>query len=327
MRKILAVSGGIDSMILLHIFRNDPTVLVAHFNHGTRPSADSDEAFVEKTAKSYGLEFVSSRANLGENASEEAARYIRYEFFSKLCADRSGELYTAHHARDLIETIAINLLRGTGWRGLAPFGNSAVKRPFLDPTLLPPVANRELSADSAKNLPIDKPAIYRYATTHNLTFREDPTNSDDAYLRNRLRPKVKNLENSASETILNLYHDTHNLKLEIDTLSAEILDLLAETPKNPEPAETHKVSETSETSISYPRAPFKTLDDKAAEELLRVALKRANISATRPQIRDFLAAIHTYSPGKYFNLPKSRLVKLSKTSFSLYSADIFPKNP
>lgn len=278
MRKILAVSGGIDSMVLLHKFRNDPSVLVAHFNHGTRPSANDDEKFVEKSAKVYGLEFVSGHANLGENASEEAARYARYEFFSKICEEYNGELYTAHHARDLIESIAINLLRGTGWRGLVPFGNTKINRPLLE---------------------IKKSEIYRYAAKNNLTFREDPTNSDEAYLRNRLRPKIANLDEKTSEALIKLYHDTHNLKLFIDALDAEILDQLAPAPS------------------LYPRAPFANLDEKTSEELLRAALKRAGISATRPKIRDFLDAIKTYRPGKRFNLPKSRLVKFSKTSFSL----------
>jgi tRNA(Ile)-lysidine synthase TilS/MesJ len=51
MKKVLAVSGGVDSMVLLEMFRDDPDVVVAHFNHGTRPSADDDQAFVEAAAK------------------------------------------------------------------------------------------------------------------------------------------------------------------------------------------------------------------------------------------------------------------------------------
>ena len=121
-KKVLAVSGGVDSMVMLDIFRNDD-VIVAHFNHGTRPSANDDMNFVLRIADeryNLGEQSVTRAANLGEGVSEEAAREARYEFLRavarmqpvagevKLRAWRAGslpqgieikmtEVYTAHH--------------------------------------------------------------------------------------------------------------------------------------------------------------------------------------------------------------------------------------
>jgi len=106
--------------------------VVAHFNHGTRPSADDDQKFVQKKCAELNIEFFTEKANLGENASEETAREKRYAFLNKIALREKGEIYTAHHMDDLIESVVINLIRGTGWRGLTPFSNNY--HPLLNKT-------------------------------------------------------------------------------------------------------------------------------------------------------------------------------------------------
>ena len=278
MKKILAISGGVDSMVMLDMFRNDPDAVVAHFDHGTRPSSFTDAEFVWQAAARYGLPFFSKRVELGSNASEEIARISRYEYFEQLAGELGGEIYTAHHVNDLIESMAINLLRGTGWRGLAPFGNVVIRRPFLENT--PVIGKRE---------------VYKYAASHKVVFRQDPTNTDDRYLRNRLRLRVSELDSGTIFELLKIYHEMNNLKTSVDAILAEILP---------------------EDGV-FERKWFDDLDDAVALEILRAGLLRAGISATRPQILDFLRAIREYQPGKYFNLPGDRLVKFSKTSFAL----------
>lgn len=276
MKKVLAISGGVDSMVLLHMFRNDPDVVVAHFDHGTRPSSAEDAKFVEATAKKYGLPFYLGRAKLGAKVSEEQARISRYEYLEKVAKGLDGEIYTAHHLDDLTESMAINLVRGTGWRGLVPFGNTAIRRPFTD---IKPMAKAD---------------ILRYAAEHNLSFRQDPTNTSEQYLRNILREK---LDSATKKEFLKIYHVMNNLKIEIDATLDEFL------PENG----------------VYERAWFSNLDDATAIEILRAGLLRADISITRPQALDFLNAIRTYKPGKHFNLPGDRLIKMSKTNFTLCS--------
>lgn len=173
MKKLLAVSGGIDSVVMLHLFKDDKDAVVLHFDHGIRSSSAEDCAFVEELAKEYGLPFVSKRAELGENCSEEQARAARYGFFKSLLESPEDKIYTAHHQNDLLESVVINLLRGTGWRGLAPLRDQDLCRPLLD---------------------WNKTDIYKYATEHKLRFRLDQSNNEDKYLRNRVRQRLLECE-------------------------------------------------------------------------------------------------------------------------------------
>ena len=122
MKKVLAVSGGVDSMVMLdfacHRYSVDE-IVVAHFDHGIRAHSIEDAEFVGKVASEYGVEFRMEKVALGEGASEAAAREQRYAFLEKVANEAGGEIWTAHHLDDLVETVAINLLRGTGWIGRA----------------------------------------------------------------------------------------------------------------------------------------------------------------------------------------------------------------
>lgn len=275
MKKVLAISGGVDSMCLLHMLKDDKDVVVAHFNHGTRPSADDDEKFVASYAKKYGLPFYSEKAQLGADVSEADARSARYAFLKKLSQKLDGKIFTAHHQNDLFESIAINLLRGTGWRGLTPFYDAEIERPMLK---------------------MSKSEIYQYATEHQIVFRQDPTNVEEKYLRNRLRFDIADFARTISANKLqHLFTQQRVLRAKIEDLASGILPY---------------------DSI-YSRSLFKDLDNSTAEELLRAILARSGISATRPQLDDFLHAIKTYESGKKFNLPKDQLVKFNKTEFML----------
>lgn len=298
-------------MVMLDIFCRDK-VLVAHFNHGTRPSADDDAKFVQKViVDKYRLAGMFQAAQLGETVSEEAARHARYDFLRyvvRTCTNTGGEvilspvipraktlsgypvpkpeIYTAHHLDDLVESIAINLLRGTGWRGLAVLDTPGIHRPFLEPELLP--ENLRTFA------PFDKKSIYKYAAEHQVAFRQDPTNNDSYYLRNRLRSKLANLPGKME--LYHLWQNQKKLKTEIDNLVQELLP---------------------ERNTPWQRSWFQNLDQNTALELLRAGAMRAGISATRPQLENFRQAILTYQPGKAFNLPENNLIKFTKTTFYL----------
>lgn len=203
MKKILAVSGGIDSVVLLHLFCADPSVIVAHFDHGIRPSSADDCAFVARLATSYHLPFVSRRAHLGQNCSEAAARTARYRFLRSIAARTQGEIYTAHHADDLLESIAINCLRGTGWRGLVPLRDPSLQRPLLNWA---------------------KSDIYHYAAKHQLIFRLDPTNNDSRYLRNRIRIRLQTSDFRATKAQLRALYDRQAVLAQIiDQLLSKLI--------------------------------------------------------------------------------------------------------
>lgn len=287
-KKILAVSGGIDSMVMLDvIYRSGKyapgDIIIAHFNHGTRQSSVMDAEFVEKKAQKYGLEFRGGYAELGADISEEIARKARYVFLRKVSELTGGaEIFTAHHLNDLAETVAINLLRGTGWRGLACLSAEGVRRPFLEPELL-------VTNDSVW----DKRRIYEYAAQNKVAFREDPTNSSDEYLRNRIRHQMNNVD---LEQVYTLWCRQKQLRTEIDAIINAMIPPLGG---------------------AWERGWLRRIEPVLGLELLRAGTLRAGISATRPQLERLRQAILEYKPGKLFNLPGGRMVKIEKDRFRL----------
>ena len=172
-KYVVAVSGGVDSMALLHALQPVPGVslLVAHVDHGIRPDSLLDQALVAELAAHYELPFFTTSLTLGAAASEATARQARYDYLEKLVIEQgAAAIVTAHHQDDALETAIINLVRGTGRRGLSAL-NSTVqrRRPLLD---------------------ISKADILAYAQRNQLQWREDSTNNDQRYLRNYIRQKV-----------------------------------------------------------------------------------------------------------------------------------------
>lgn len=169
-KYIIAVSGGVDSVALLHMLvsKNDYDLVVAHFNHRLRPDSDQDEALVEKLAGDHRLEFTSESWK-NPKVDENSARIARYDFLNRAINRHGAEgIITAHHNDDLIETVVLNLQRGTGRAGLTPFQGKII-RPLTG---------------------LKKAYIYEYAKQHGLEWREDDTNSDLKYRRNQVRHDV-----------------------------------------------------------------------------------------------------------------------------------------
>ncbi len=206
MKYIVAVSGGVGSVVLLDMLvkQGNHTLVVAHFDHGIRPDSDADARFVKAVAESYSLPFETVRKELGQHASEEVAREHRYAFLRDVAQKHEAEIITAHHYDDVLETIAINITRGTGWRGLAVM-NSEIVRPLLAMT---------------------KNEIYEYALANHLEWVEDETNQSKQYLRNRLREEVKhNVAPADKVRLMRLWQHQKELKSKIN---AELDSLLAE---------------------------------------------------------------------------------------------------
>lgn len=170
---VLAVSGGVDSMVLLDILakKTGIKVIVAHFNHGIRPDSAEDESLVVLAAAKYGLQLEVGYGNLGVGASEDLARRVRYEFLKKVSKKYNATaIITAHHQDDYIETAFINLLRGTKRRGIVSIAkNLNVIRPLLKYT---------------------KKDILKYANANKLRWHEDTSNSESKYLRNYIRKHI-----------------------------------------------------------------------------------------------------------------------------------------
>jgi tRNA(Ile)-lysidine synthase len=182
-RVLVALSGGPDSVGLLHLLRSlerrGELVLAgaAHLNHGLRDAAAEDEAFCRALAASLGVPFVAEYVDVRELAREwrtsleDAGRRARYEFLRRAAADLDALVATGHTLDDQAETFLLQLIRGAGPRGLssiAPF-DGVVCRPLLD---------------------VRRAAVRGWLTERNLAFREDESNTDQAFTRNRVRHRL-----------------------------------------------------------------------------------------------------------------------------------------
>lgn len=208
MKYIVAVSGGVDSMVLLDMMYRTSAgeLIVAHFDHGIRPDSASDAVFVAAAAKRYDLPYEMKRENLGPSASEALARERRYAFLHELAQKHNAKIVTAHHLDDIVETVAINLTRGTGWRGLAVL-DAAIERPLVD---------------------TPKESLLQYAKDNEIMWREDSTNASDAYLRNRIRPVAGKLPLDHKRQLRALHARQRELKRTIDQ---EVRSIVGGGPK------------------------------------------------------------------------------------------------
>ena len=170
---VLAVSGGLDSMVLLDLVASmcaggswGGDVVVATFDHASGPHSRRAAALVVRSALEYGLPVVSARAQSGLR-SESAWRAARWAFLNGVAAEHRGAVLTAHTRDDQVETVLMRIMRGAGARGIAGlYAESGIRRPFVD---------------------VSRAELVGYATARRLTWREDPTNRSRRHLRNRVR--------------------------------------------------------------------------------------------------------------------------------------------
>ena len=201
-KYVVAVSGGVDSVALLNVLskQKDLTLVVAHFDHGIRDDSDQDRKFVEQLAADYGLAFVFAEGKLGPKASEATAREARYAFLRKVVKENGVQaIIAAHHQDDVLETAIINLLRGTGRKGLTALDTrDDIVRPLLH---------------------IPKAELLNYAQHNGLIWREDSTNNDTVYLRNYVRQMiVPKLGKAGREKLLRLIYEQRTVNAQLDAL-------------------------------------------------------------------------------------------------------------
>ena len=257
MNYIVAVSGGVDSVVLLDMLSyTQHKLIVAHVDHGIRgEESEADARFVKELAKKYQLPCVSTELHLGPGTSEERARHARYEFLFNQAATHHAQVVTAHHQDDMIETIALNLKRGTGWRGLAVLGRTDISRPLLG---------------------LSKAQLYTYAVTHQLEWVEDATNRTDVYLRNRLRQRLaREQDNSLAPRLSALRSQQLQLRRDIDREAIRVLERSR--------GSRYFVSQLDE----------RTAEELLGKEIEQTT----GIRPTRPQLRKALHAIKVAKPG------------------------------
>lgn len=274
----VAVSGGVDSMVLLHVLRElGHPCHVAHVDHGLRGEAsDADRTFVEEQAKAAALPFRSVRVDVHTAAEgisvQMAARELRYAWFRELLDEGPSALALGHHRDDLAETMLLHLLRGIGtqgWRGMPPvarLGEGRLCRPLLA---------------------VDREQVQRYAAAHGIPFREDASNADPHYLRNRVRaellPLMEDLRPGARRTVAR---------------GAQLLGELGQAAERQLAREEEAIRGEAGGDLHI---PFRLLEESPAPRLLLLRLLQAH----RPHpdlIEQLLEAVQERATGKRFPL-------------------------
>jgi tRNA(Ile)-lysidine synthetase-like protein len=275
---VVAVSGGVDSMVLLDLLTRIPgmELVVAHFEHGVRDDSLEDLRLVRSAAERYGLPFAYARGNLGPGVSEAAARDARYAFLHKVRRDRAAQaIVTAHHQGDLVETALINLARGTGRQGLSALKSTdTVIRPLLGHT---------------------KQQLIDYARANNITWREDSTNSDERYLRNYLRRRVlPAMTPGQHEQLLSHIYMAQHLNEKIDAILKPLISQ-GQLDRQWFIMLPHDVS--TEVIAAWLRYHHATFDRRTVERLVRFA--------------------KTAVPGKRLDVDKNNVLHAGKEHISL----------
>ncbi|MUP46183.1 tRNA lysidine(34) synthetase TilS [Gramella sp. BOM4] len=197
---LLAVSGGVDSVVLAHLCRDTKLDFsIAHCNFNLRgEESDEDESFVVDLADSLEVEVFTESFDTLTYAEERgisvqmAARDLRYEWFEELCASLHFDyIITGHHANDNLETFLINLIRGTGPEGLTGIKreNKKVIRPLLDFT---------------------REEIEDFARKNGYKWREDSSNHSDKYMRNKIRHQIVPVMQEINPQLLDSFAKTQS---------------------------------------------------------------------------------------------------------------------
>lgn len=223
-KLLLAISGGIDSVVLAHLLKKGGyQFALAHCNFKLRgKESDADEKFCLELAKKLSVKLYRTEFNTQDYCEEHktnvqlAARKLRYDWFYELLKEHSFHyLLTAHHANDVVETFFINLLRGTGIKGLKgiPEKNGKVIRPLLN------LKREELEA---------------YAKKENIIYRTDKSNFEERYERNFIRlsviPTLKTIQPALEDVFLkNIKHLKQEADIVTDFLELKAAEIVTQT--------------------------------------------------------------------------------------------------
>lgn len=222
-KKILiAISGGVDSVVLTHLlYKLNYNITLAHCNFQLRENeSDLDEQFIIKLGDKFNIDTFTIKfstreyQNKNKLSTQLAARELRYNWFFKLLEEQKIDyVATAHHSNDNLETFLINLTRGTGLEGLTgiPPINGKIIRPLLK---------------------FSREEILNYATLNNIEWREDISNTETKYIRNKIRHNVIPVLKEINPNLINSFNNTSTFLQEgqqiiDDTIKQKSLEIIS----------------------------------------------------------------------------------------------------
>lgn len=309
-KLLVTVSGGVDSMVLLFALqRLEFNIAVAHCNFNLRGNdADQDEAFVKDFCLQHHIPFFVTHfdtlafAEKHKISTQMAARELRYNWFQEIADEHQfNYILTAHHADDQVETFLMNMIRGTGLKGLT--GISAKNKNIIRPLLFAP-----------------KEEIIAYANAHHLPFRNDKSNDDTKYKRNFIRheviPTLEQINPNISQTILeevNTFQSIYTFyQQSIQRLKTELLHL-------------HETEDAYKISIL--EVAGRNIEAPILFELLR------DFGFNMDQVNDLYKALNEQSGKQFFSPTHTILIdrafiilrahqEVQKTTITIFEEDI-----
>jgi len=282
-KVLLAVSGGMDSVVMCDLFSKAKiNFVIAHCNFGLRAEeSNEDEMFVKKLSIKYKVPFVITTfqtlafADSEKISTQMAARILRYEWFEKVRKEHNCDyIATAHHQNDVLETIFLNLTKGTGIAGL--HGIKAKKGYLIRPMLF-----------------AEKDDIFEYIVENQIIWREDSSNESNKYQRNLIRNEVvpllkkinPNLENTIQQTVERISAVEEIFEQEMEMLRKQIT-----------------WSDAQATFVNY--KAIQTL----SQPLIKLSEMLKAFHFTYQQCQDIFEAFDK-EPGRMFLSPTHTLVK------------------
>ena len=243
-KLIIAISGGVDSVVLAHLCNSlNYDFVLAHCNFNLRgDESKADENFVLQLAEHLNVEaFIQNfntqaYADLNKRSIQMAARELRYNWFKELATQlQFNYILTAHHADDNLETFLINFTRGTGLNGLTgiPILNENIARPLL---------------------PFSREIIEAYAKANSIVWREDSSNASRKYLRNKLRHEVVPILKEINPNLLDSFKTTLSNLNDTSTIVEDNLNAFSE----------RSIFKKTDNSITYIISEFKNVKNPKA---------------------------------------------------------------
>lgn len=264
-------------MALLDMLAQQPglSLVVAHFDHGIRPDSAKDQQLVAQAAQRYALPYIYEEGHLGPDASEAQARKARYDFLERARVQHDAQaIITAHHQDDLLETMLINLIRGTNRKGLSSLrSRGKLLRPLLK---------------------TGKGDVLRYAREHHIPWHEDSTNATDAYLRNRLRQTVlPRLTAAQRAQLLNINQRAIEVNEQLDQEVADLLQAITPGGK-------------------LNRSHFAQLPHIISREIMAAWLRAHNVSnLSAKQIERLVVTAKTAQPNTTHDIENRKIMKIT----------------
>jgi tRNA(Ile)-lysidine synthase len=292
---IVAVSGGPDSVCLLHTLYElkdelNIHLVVAHFDHGLRPSEDDSEtAFVRSLAESFKLPLATAKGHLlakkSRGSSEEVARNARYAFLEKVKKKHKAQkIALGHNLNDQAETILMRLLRGSGPSGLTGMPScrdGSIIRPLIE---------------------IERPEIENYLKAKKLAFVTDSSNLKTGYLRNKIRLELVPLLEVHQPQLAHLLGQTAEILRDEDEVLEQIAEAWLNSHTKMAPNHTFRVPITSFLAlpVALRRRVIRSVIEKVKKDLRRISWD--HIEAIR-------RLAQTEKPQSALNLPGKLTVK------------------